>query len=191
MIKFSKKITSAALLIITLAILTVFFTWAAPAFSAEVYATGTNNMSILQTKFSDSNATFNKCSININGKCYDIPKGAHNITVEDGKVVVDGKPYPFGDQKQITVNITVTGDVESIQGADTVTINGNVKTAQAMNGSITAQSIMGDATADNGTITVQAGDIKGSANAANGSISARSIGGAVSAPNGEVSQAFR
>lgn len=99
----------------------------------------------------------------INGISYDVPRGA-SITVNNGKVIINGKDVSndFADAKEI--NITIQGYVESIEANNNILIEGNVGVAKSGNNLSVSGDILGSASAGN---NIKANDIHGSANAGN------------------------
>ena len=98
-------------------------------------------------------------SISINGKTY---RGT-NITINNGKVIIDGKVQEEGLSG--TVEVRVTGDIGSLTCDGSATVYGNV---------------LGDVHAQN-SVEVE-GDVLGDVNAGN-SVEAKSIKGNVKAGN--------
>jgi len=129
---------------------------------------GMLTMSCLVTLLSASAAVAADCPINIDGKCYYLPKDCkHSIIGADG-VFCDSKAIaPLTKRNMITV--IVNGPVGEIKDVGRVTVKGDVLgNVKLSNGDIKARDIKGDATTENGEIS--AARIAGRASTINGSV---------------------
>lgn len=125
-------------------------------------------------KIDSITSTGSECSVNINGKCYQVPDGVA-FSVGEGGVYVDGKLVDQESLKNIKViTVNITGNVKSITNARSVAVKGDVWDVHTSNGDVEVS-----------------GSIKGSVQTVNGSIHVQSIGGNVSTINGNVSKEFR
>lgn len=104
--------------------------------------------------------------ITINGTTY----SGNNITVRNNKVIIDGVEINTG--KDLTVNIYVEGNIDSINGNVTnVTVHGNVIDVETVSGDVVVtnsvegdvQTVSGDVKANSikGKVKTVSGDIKG------------------------------
>lgn len=96
-----------------------------------------------------------------------------NMTINNGKVTVDGMFFEewYNRDEIVVINITVSGDVESINvdSCDTISINGNANHVNTKNGNVSVSgNIEGNVESKNGNIT--ANTIQGNAETKNGNI---------------------
>ena len=96
-----------------------------------------------------------------------------NMTINNGKITVDGMSLEewYNRDDIVVINITVNGDVESINAdsCDTISINGNANYVNTKNGNVSVSgNIEGNAESKNGNIT--ANTIHGNAETKNGNI---------------------
>ena len=96
-----------------------------------------------------------------------------NMTISNGKIIVDGMPIEEWKNRNeiLVVNITINGDIESLEAdsCDTISINGNANNVISKNGDVSVSgNIEGNAESKNGNIT--ANTIQGNAETKNGNI---------------------
>lgn len=94
----------------------------------------------------------NMATISLNGKTIKV-RGS-DISVINGKVYSDGELVELPEQK--TINITVEGDVQTLEvdTCDQVTINGNCENVEVDTGNVRITGdVHGDVTTDTGNIT--------------------------------------
>lgn len=101
----------------------------------------------------------NSVSVNVNGKTFTIEGDHKSVTVINGKLYVDGKPYTgVADYENYeVVKVVVNGNVGNID-ATTVEVNGNVS------GSVdgTTIKVTGDVGGNiDGTTVTVGGDVQG------------------------------
>lgn len=103
--------------------------------------------------------------ITINGHTY----FGNNVTVKNGKVIVDGKDYTPSDSKSISISIQ--GDLKdlSVDCCDKVDIKGNVVSAKTLSGDIDIS-----------------GDVAGSVSTMSGDVNCGTIHGNVSTMSGDI-----
>jgi len=104
-------------------------------------------------------------NVTINGVSY----RGKNVSVSNGKVVIDGVEQ--GDETQSkNIVITVKGDVGSVESPDgTIIVHGDVKgNVNATNGDIEAENVGGSVTTTNGD--VECWEVAGDVNTTNGDI---------------------
>lgn len=103
--------------------------------------------------------------ITINGQTF----YGDNVTIRNGKVIVDGKDHTPSDSKSISISIQ--GDLKdlSVDCCNKVDIKGNVGTAKTVSGDIDIS-----------------GDIAGGASTVSGDIKCGNIGGSVSTVSGDI-----
>lgn len=102
--------------------------------------------------------------IKVNGRTF----RGKDVMINNSDVIIDGKKVDLGQELNITV--VVEGEVKSIEGARSVTVNGSV-------GSVKTQS--GD---------VNCGDVHGSVSTMSGDVTAAKISGNVSTMSGAIIQ---
>lgn len=96
-----------------------------------------------------------------------------NMTINNGKITIDGMSIEEWNNRNeiLVVNITINGDVESIEAdsCDTISIKGNANNVISKNGNVSVSgNIKGNAESKNGNIT--ANTIQGNAETKNGNI---------------------
>lgn len=102
-----------------------------------------------------------------------------SIVIRNGRIIVDGKDYTPGDEKQI--NIAVTGDITSIEAdvCEKITITGNAGSVRTSQGGIdVGGNVTGDVKTSQGSIDI-GGSVSGSAKTSQGNIKVK---GTVSGP---------
>lgn len=110
--------------------------------------------------------------ITINGQVYT----GNNITVNNGKVTIDGNTVQGLDEK--IINISVEGNLEgnlTVDNAESIEINGYVG---------------GSVRTNNGDVICES-DIHNGASTTNGDIHASKIEGSISTVNGDICRKFR
>lgn len=120
--------------------------------------------------------------VTINGKSYTVPDGKA-ISIEDGKLYVDGQPYGESFAKTL-VEIVLTGTTLSSLSVD----NGSVRCQDVAgdvrcNGSVTAENVTGHVVVGG---SVSCGNVSGDVKAG-GSVKCNDVSGKVSA-GGSVSR---
>lgn len=96
-----------------------------------------------------------------------------NMIINNGKITVDGMSIEEWNNRNeiLVVNITINGDIESLEAdsCDTISINGNANNVVSKNGDVSVSgNIEGNAESKNGNIT--ANTIQGNAETKNGNI---------------------
>jgi flagellar basal body rod protein FlgF len=93
-----------------------------------------------------------------------------NLTISNGRIIVDGVDITSGLPDQKTINIQVDGDIETIKAdvCQTIKVNGKV-------GQIQSQS--GD---------VECGDVGGSISTMSGDVDCGNVSGSISTMSGDV-----
>jgi len=119
--------------------------------------------------------------VSINGKIY----SGRNISIINGKVIIDGKDNTPGNDK--VISITITGDVESlvVDYCEKITIDGNVTSVKTTSGDV---EITGDIGGDVSTVSgdVESNDISGSVKTTSGDVKCGNINGNVSTLSGDI-----
>lgn len=108
-----------------------------------------------------------------------------NLTMKNGKCVIDGKSFS-GSNIQINGNkVTVDGVVQDgeLVGDITVTVHGDVETLENTNGNVKANNV-GSVKTTNGKVTCD--DVAGDVKTTNGDVTARKILGKVTTVNGDI-----
>lgn len=138
-----------------------------------------------------------------------IQTDAKNISVVNGKVIVDGKTIDV-DENEKNISIVVQGDIESIQAdkLQYIEVSGNVKKdVKTQSGDVRCGEVGGSVSASSGNVSVEGsvgasvstqsgdidcgGDIKGDVRSASGDISARGkITGRCSTLSGDISGGY-
>jgi hypothetical protein len=112
----------------------------------------------------------------INGRHIELPPGAHNVSIINGKVMIDGKEFDGDcDGKDAIVKIE-QGEVVSVKSDRSVTC-GNVKGDVSAQGSVNCDDVGGCVTAGG---SVNCDGVGGSVSAG-GSVNCDDINGTVSA----------
>lgn len=99
----------------------------------------------------------------INGVVYDTPKGA-SISVNNGRVIINGKDVTNEHSDAKEINITIQGDVAKAKVDNNLIINGNVVNAEAGNNIAVEGNIEGRCSAGN---NIKADIINGNCSAGN------------------------
>lgn len=118
----------------------------------------------------------------INGVRY----SGNNITIKNGKVIIDGKPIDTGDAKEI--KIEVQGDIETldVDMCNTIQITGSVGNLNNGSGDVSVgQHVIGGVTCGSGNVDVD-GDISGEIKTGSGNVKAINIFGNVKTGSGNV-----
>jgi len=108
-----------------------------------------------------------------------------NISITNGKITVDGKRIDV-DENDKVINISVQGDVESINvdACEKVEITGNAKTVKTTSGDVLCQDVQGNVTTTSGDIDCN--DVAGSVNTVSGDVIANGINGPVKTVSGDI-----
>lgn len=95
--------------------------------------------------------------------------GGRNVTIQNGRVIVDGKDITGDNQK--TIIIQIQGDVDELSAdvCASITVTGAVKKVRTQSGD------------------VRCGDVSGSVNTMSGDISCGAVAGDVSTMSGDIS----
>lgn len=115
--------------------------------------------------------------INRNGKTCVINSNSSNVSIINGRVLIDGKPieaFESENKEEKVVNITIEGSVERLEVdmCETIKITGNCKRVHTQNGSIEiGGDVSGDVHTNMGSITC--GNVEGDCHTNMGSISRR------------------
>lgn len=109
----------------------------------------------------------------------------NNITVIGKKVYVDGQELTeYNDSK--VVNITITGDVDSIEGGNNIDVYGNVNKLTSSSGNINIRgSVHCSVKSSSGDITVEK-EISGDVETSSGNVKAGVIEGNVKTVSGNI-----
>lgn len=103
--------------------------------------------------------------ITINGQTF----YGDNVTIKNGKVIVDGKDYTPADSK--TISISIQGDLKdlNVDACNKVDIKGNVVNAKTVSGDL---EISGDIAGNASTVSgdIKCGNIKGNVSTVSGDI---------------------
>jgi len=108
----------------------------------------------------------------INGKRFDLGSAARNVSVVNGKVIVDGKHIDLDGFADTPVfNITIEGNVDKVDGEfSTVKVIGNTGDVKTMSGDVRVE---GDVV---GSVSTMSGDAKIKGN----------VGGSVKSMSGDI-----
>lgn len=107
----------------------------------------------------------NMATININGGVY----SGNNISVINGKIIVDGVNVTPGDSKHIKIEVTGNIDKLTVDACNEISINGNVGTVKTMSGNV---DVTGDIAGDIKTLSgnVDCDDVSGNVKTMSGNI---------------------
>lgn len=123
----------------------------------------------------------------INGRVYKHITGKV-ITIENGKMLVDGKPIEeWEGSEEKVINITIEGNVEELQAGycNTVTINGDTKTVKTGSGDVTVSgNVKGNIHTGSGD--VHCGNVEEDFSTGSGDVHCGNVGGRVSTMSGDV-----
>lgn len=122
----------------------------------------------------------------VNGRVYRNINGV--ITIENGRMLVNGTPIEdWRESEEKTINITIEGNVESLDASvcNTITINGDVKKVKTGSGDV---SVKGSVTGDiqTGSGDVECGNVEGDVSTGSGDIRCGKVQGRVSSGSGDV-----
>jgi hypothetical protein len=113
---------------------------------------------IYQKREGNKDAKKDKNTITINGVTIEVGEG--NISIKNGKIIVDGKEvFTTGDNPKVVIQ----GNVNELDVAGNVEVKGNVEGSVDAGGSVTCRGVGGDVDAG-GSVTVN-GDVKGEVDA--------------------------
>lgn len=128
-----------------------------------------------------------KCGISINGKCYNVPKGAHEIKADSKGITVDGKPIEdFQKNPAKIINVTVNAPVESINDANSVIVTGAVAKIHSNTGEIHVNgNVSAGVSSSTGDIQIS-GYVTGDVHSSTGDINAKQINGNITTSTGNV-----
>lgn len=101
-------------------------------------------------------------NVEINGIRY----SGKDVAIDGNGVIIDGKRVELG--QELVFNVTVHGNVKTIDGAKRVTVIGTVDKVETMSG------------------RVECGDVLGNVRTMSGNVTAKSIGGGVSTTSGNI-----
>ena len=106
-----------------------------------------------------------------------------NITIKNGKVIIDGKDVTPDGKK---MDITVTGNIDSlnVDCCDSISITGEVGSVETTSGNVTCGNVKGDVSNTSGD--VKAGDVSGNVKTMSGDVEAKSITGSVKTMSGDI-----
>lgn len=95
-------------------------------------------------------------SVEINGRTF----SGKNITIDSKGVVIDGKRAELGPE--LVFNVTVIGEVQSIDGANSVKVTGPVGSVKTMSGEVECGDVTGNVSTMGGGVTANniAGNVK-------------------------------
>lgn len=108
-----------------------------------------------------------------------------NLTMKNGKCVIDGKSF-YGSNIQINGNkVTVDGVLQDgeLVGDITVTVHGDVEVLENTNGNVKANNV-GSVKTTNGQVTCD--DVAGDVKTTNGDIIAKRILGSATTVSGDI-----
>lgn len=114
-------------------------------------------------------------NMTINGRSF----SGSNITITDGRIIVDGKDVTdtTGVDMKSILEVKITGDVGSVRCDKGLTVMGNVQGNVDAQGGVSCNDVGGDVRASG---AVSCDDIKGNVHAG-GSVSCDDVGGNVQA----------
>lgn len=122
--------------------------------------------------------------ININGKIF----YGNNISMSGNKITIDGVVVTDEDiVNNKTVNITVEGNIESIE-ADYVTkidIKGTTGSVKTTSGDVHCGNVAGDVKSTSGDVDID-GYVNGSIQTMSGNVSCGSVGGNIKTMSGNI-----
>lgn len=122
--------------------------------------------------------------ININGKIF----YGNNISMSRNKITIDGVEVTDEDAvNSKTVNITIEGNIESIE-ADYVTkieVKGTAGSIQTTSGDIHCGNVAGDVKSTSGDVDID-GYVNGSIQTMSGNVSCGSVGGSIKTMSGNI-----
>lgn len=91
-------------------------------------------------------------TVSVNGVTINVPDGA-SVSIINGDVVIDGKPYKGMEKVKPEESIFIEGDFYgNIQTSRSVEVKGNVSGNVDANGSVTCKNVTGNVDA-NGSVT--------------------------------------
>lgn len=120
-------------------------------------------------------------SISVNGVTY----RGNSITINNDVVIIDG--VVVGDENSKTINISVVGDISSINvdRCKEITVQGNVGTIVTTSGDVDVTgNVNGDIHSTSGD--VECGNVKGSINTTSGDVNCEDVGGNVKTVSGDI-----
>lgn len=123
----------------------------------------------------------------INGRVYKNITGKV-ITIENGKMLVDGKPVEdWKDSEEKVINITIEGNVEELQAdyLNTVTVNGDTRTVRTGSGDVTVSGHV-KGSIHTGSGDVHCGNVEEDVSTGSGDVHCGNVGGRVSTMSGDV-----
>lgn len=120
--------------------------------------------------------------VNVNGHSV----VGRNVTIINGKVIVDGKPVDIPEAKEI--HVTVEGDLGSLKlDAGQVTVHGSAGEIQVDSGSVSVgMDVKGEIEVSQGKVTCQ--DVYSDVTVDIGSVKAATIHGSVHTKTGTISR---
>ena len=111
-------------------------------------------------------------TMNSNNTINGISISGNNISISNGKIIVDGKEYKPDDDKRLAItHVTVQGSVVKLEVSQgNVTVTGNTGDIECDQGNVTVGgSVTGNIECDMGNIDIQ-GSVSGSASADMGNV---------------------
>lgn len=118
--------------------------------------------------------------ITVNGITYH----GNNVSIVNGKVIIDGKQADTKDDKVIT--ITVTGNIESLEAdyCKSIVVNGDVNKLRTTSGDVECGNVTGGVQTTSGDI--ECGNIGGDVNTTSGDIKCDDVHGSVKTLSGDI-----
>ena len=97
----------------------------------------------------------------------------NNVTISNGKIIIDGKDVTgeFPEEKSIKINVEGNLNSLNVDNCDYVEVGGDVEQLECRNGNVSCKNVKGSVHNRNGNILC--GDVKGNVSNRNGTISRR------------------
>lgn len=120
-------------------------------------------------------------AITVNGQRFN---GARNVTIQDGRIVVDGVEQSL--EGAPTLNLSIQGDVEVLEiGYGQVSVAGAVGQLTSASGDVRVEGAAGSVQTASGDVVC--GDVQGDVSTASGDIRARAVAGNARSMSGDIS----
>ncbi|MNR71781.1 hypothetical protein D3C71_24590 [compost metagenome] len=119
-------------------------------------------------------------AITINGRHF---AGARNVTIQDGRIYVDGAEQSM--DSSAAMNVSIQGDVEALEvGYGQVTVAGPVNRLTSASGDVRVDGAVGSVQTASGDVVC--GDVHGDVSTASGDIRAASVAGGARSMSGDI-----